>query len=164
MDKGAFFSDDQQYRYQLWRIWDGNLKTVMCVGLNPSTANAEKNDTTINWLVNSLTHLGYGGLRMVNLYGLITPKPKVLFAHQDPMGANKTYIAGAALASQEIVFCWGNFKGTEYHAKKMSELFPDALCFGKNKNGTPWHPLAMFRKGLTTKDAKLIFYKNPVQR
>lgn len=164
MEKGAFFSDKGQYRYQLWRIWDDTKKVAMCIGLNPSTANADQDDATIRWLISSLKHLGYGGLRMVNLYGLITPKPAVLFAHPDPVGANPTYIAGAALASQEIIFCWGAFKSIEYRAKKMSELFPDAMCFGKNKNGSPWHPLAMFRKGMTPKDVTLIFYKNPVAK
>lgn len=164
MEKGAFFSEGGQYRYQLWRIWDDTKKVAMCIGLNPSRAGADKDDPTIRLLVSSLTALGYGGLRMVNLYGLITPSPNVLFAHPDPVGANQMYIASAALACQEIIFCWGNFKGIEYRAKKMAELFPDAMCFGKNKNGSPWHPMAMMYSGMRHGEAKLIFYKNPVAK
>lgn len=155
MDKSAEFSECGKYRYQLVRIWDRDKPTVMCIGLNPSTANDEKNDATINWLINSLTHLGYGGLKMMNLYSYITPYPKELQMAPMYPGVNDQWILTTAANSQAIVFCWGAFKGLEYHAKKWAKIFPQAKCFGKNKNGSPWHPLALFRKGIKASEAQL---------
>ena len=50
-DSGAEFSKCGKYRYKLWRIWDRKLKLAMCIGLNPSKANSNKNDATINILI-----------------------------------------------------------------------------------------------------------------
>lgn len=38
-NNGAKFSEDRNYRYALWRIWDESKPMVMFIGLNPSTAN-----------------------------------------------------------------------------------------------------------------------------
>lgn len=160
MNQGAHFSDCGKYRYVLWRIWDENLKVALCIGLNPSTANVDKNDNTINMLIGMLKQLGYGGFKIVNLYAYITSKPPELASVADPLKDNDTYVLGAAYACQEIIFCWGNFKSIEYRAKKMIEMFPDALCFGKNQNGSPWHPRKMcYIKGFTYEKAVLNKFK-----
>ena len=49
--KGADFSNNGKHRYRLWRIWDETKPYALCIGLNPSTANSEKNDPTINILI-----------------------------------------------------------------------------------------------------------------
>ena len=66
-NSGAEFSKCGKYRYKLWRIWNTELKLAMCIGLNPSTANANKNDQTISYLIKMLSILGYGGFYMMNL-------------------------------------------------------------------------------------------------
>lgn len=158
MIRTAEFSDDKQYRYQLSRIWDetGTKKIAMCCGLNPSKASHLKDDSTIRILIGSLRHLGYGGFHMVNLYGLITPKPSELFKHPNPQGMNKEWIQTTAVISQEIIFCWGAFKKIEYRANEMKKLFPDAKCFGKNNDGSPWHPRAMTYAGIKYDQATLM--------
>ena len=65
---GAEFSKCGKYRYKLFRIWNRELPLVMAIGLNPSTANANKNDQTINYLILMLTKLGYGGFYMMNCW------------------------------------------------------------------------------------------------
>lgn len=159
MMKSAEFSECGKHRFQLTRIWDTMKPVAMCIGLNPSTANNEKNDATINWLSNSLGHLGFGGFKMMNLYSFITAYPKELFTGPIVPGINDQWILGTAYTCQEIVFCWGAFKGLEYQASKWAKIFPDAKCFGRNKNGSPWHPLAMFRKGIKANEAKLMKYQ-----
>jgi hypothetical protein len=46
---GAEFSPCGDYRYSLWRMWseEENAPRVMFIGLNPSTADATRNDPTI---------------------------------------------------------------------------------------------------------------------
>jgi hypothetical protein len=44
---GAVFSGDERYRYRLTRIWEVSRQQVLFVMLNPSTADADKDDQTI---------------------------------------------------------------------------------------------------------------------
>jgi|SRR5882672_7645717 len=158
MTRAAIFSEDKLYRYVLTRAWDSDKKTAMCIGLNPSTANGEEDDQTISRLVKSLTALGYGGLKMVNLYGLVSKDPKVLRSHPNPWGENLGYIFIAAQGCQDVIFAWGTFKEAITPSKFWIKKFPDALCFGKTKSGAPWHPLAMMYAGIKCEDAKLERY------
>lgn len=159
MIRSAIFSPDGLYRYQLSRIWDESKRLAMCIGLNPSKANGEKDDPTIRLLTRVLQYQGYGGFIMVNLYAWITPHPKELFSVANSLGDNDQHIAAAALSTQDQIFCWGNFKGIDYRAKKMMQQFPDALCFGKTSTGSPWHPLALMYKGVKTDEVTLTKYK-----
>lgn len=159
MIKSAEFSCCGKYRYLLTRIWDENLPVAMCIGLNPSKANKQNDDPTVRLLIACLTQLGYGGLKMVNLFAYVSSSPSKLFAVPDNMGDNKSWVLTTAYSVQEIVFCWGSFKNTEYYAKQMMTLFPDAKCFGKNKNGSPWHPLAMMYAGIKSSEAVLSKFK-----
>lgn len=141
MIKGATFSECGKYRYRLWRIWDETGPFAQCVGLNPSTANADEDDPTIRNLTSILKNNGYGGFYMTNLFALISPFPQDLRACPDPLKDNDIHLDQVYGLCQSIVFCWGNFKQAEYRAKKMIKKYPQALCFGKNANGSPKHPL-----------------------
>lgn len=157
--RSAEFSECGRYRFQLTRIWDDSKKVAMCIGLNPSKAGSIKDDPTISRLTSVLKHLGYGGLRMTNLYSFITSKPNELYQVADPLKNNDEWLATTAIVSQEIIFCWGAFPHAEYRAKKIIGQFPDALCFGKNKDGSPWHPLAMMYAGQRVDQATLRPYR-----
>ena len=67
-NSGAEFSQCGKYRYKLWRIWNPEMPLAMCIGLNPSTANAEKDDHTIRILRDVLRQIGFGGFYMMNLF------------------------------------------------------------------------------------------------
>jgi hypothetical protein len=147
MIKDAFFSPCMRYRYVLLRTWDRNLKSVACFGLNPSTADANDDDPTIESLIRILKHNGYGGLYMMNLFALISPNPEDLRSAPDPLKDNDKWIDETLHPEMPIIFAWGAFKQAEYRAKKFIKRFPDALCLGKNSNGTPRHPL--YKKATT---------------
>jgi len=125
----------------------------MCIGLNPSKAGQakkngeEKDDPTITTLINVLQKLGYGGLKMTNLYGFITSKPSELSACPDPVGDNNNWLSTTAYGVQEIIFCWGAFPQAYYRAKVVKLMFPDAKCFGRTKGGSPVHPLELMYNG-----------------
>lgn len=158
---GAEFSECGKYRYKLWRIWDESLPKVMCIGLNPSTANTNKNDQTISYLIKMLKVLGYGGFYMMNCWSLISSDPKKLLDHRWNeliCQWNDNMITVTALECQDIIFCWGNFKIIRETGrdKELIEMFPNAKCFGKNENGSPFHPLAMMpRNGRDPNNPKL---------
>lgn len=158
---GAEFSKCGKYRYKLWRIWDETKPLAMCVGLNPSTANAEKNDQTICYLLKMLTILGYGGFYMTNLFAIISSKPEVLLTCDDPIGENDMKLAEVSNICQDVIVCWGNFKEAKNRIKEVLPRFPNAKCFGINSNGTPFHPLAMMpRNGRNPNNPELFLYNN----
>lgn len=147
----ALFSDDKKHRYVLSRNWNMQRKVAMVIGLNPSTANGDKNDPTISRLMETLDMLGYGGLVMVNLFTVISSDPGVLsnntlYDHDEDRDIG--IIFGYALGVEEIIFAWGSFNEAKARAPRVIDFFPDAKCFGKNKDGSPWHPMAMLYEGL----------------
>jgi hypothetical protein len=160
---GASFSTCEKYRFSLWRIWNEGLPKAMCIGLNPSTANADKDDPTINNLKRALSKLGFGGFVMVNCFPIISSKPDILkgIDINDPENTDNHYfISDLAEECQEVIFAWGNFdivseKGID---KRWEAMFANAKCFGKNKNGTPCHPLALMYSGRIN-SPQLMLYK-----
>lgn len=141
--KGAEFSECGKYRYKLWRVWDSSLPKAMCIGLNPSNANASKNDATISNLIGMLTKLGYGGFYMMNLFAWISSKPEDLLTCADPLGDNENKLQEVAALCDDVIVCWGNFKQAQDRIKEVLPKFPVTKCFGLNKNGTPYHPRAL---------------------
>lgn len=158
MNKGAEFSEDGLYRYKLWRIWDENKPKAMCIGLNPSTANSDKNDATINILISTLSILGYGGFYMMNLFAIISSKPMVLLTCENPIGDNENKLSEVEFICDDIIVCWGNFKQAHERIKQVLPRYPNAKCFGKNANGTPFHPRAMVYIKGALKSPKLLLY------
>lgn len=131
----------------------------MCIGLNPSTANSNKNDQTINYLTKMLSQLGYGGFYMMNLFAWISPKPQDLLTCPDPLGENNGKLKEVEVICQEVIVCWGDFKQAQDRIREVLPNYPNAKCFGKNKNGTPFHPLALMYNG-TSKNPQLTNYNS----
>lgn len=167
INKGADFSEDGNYRYRLWRIWDEEKPKAMCIGLNPSRANAEKNDATISILIRMLAKLGYGGFYMMNCFAWITSDPKLL--KHNPMSDewNNNMLTITASLCSEVIFAWGGFKviKEKERDKELIEIFPNAKCFGKSKDGSPIHPLAMQeRNGRNPNKPELFNYQEIISQ
>lgn len=160
-NSGAEFSECGKYRYKLWRIWDDSLPKAMCIGLNPSTANANKNDQTISYLIKMLTILGYGGFYMMNLFAWISSNPDELLYCIDPLGDNDEKLKEVAAICDDIIVCWGGFKQAEKRIMEVLPNYPNAKCFGVTANGKPFHPLAMMpRNGRDPNNPKLTEYNS----
>ena len=150
-NNGAEFSPCGKYRYTLHRIWNEELPLVMCIGLNPSTANADKNDPTIRILRKHLSMLGYGGFYMCNLYAIISSTPQILkYSEIDLLKDNKLHFESTEIkCGNNVIFCWGAFK--EVNKKRIDYIvrrYPNALCFGKTADGSPMHPMALMYGGV----------------
>ena len=158
-NNGAEFSPCGKYRYQLWRIWDEALPTIAFIGLNPSTANADKNDPTIRIIISVSKQLGYGGVFMYNLFSIISSKPEILLSNEDLQKNNQWYLDEILTQCKDVCFAWGSFKQIGNRANEIVTLFDNALCLGKTKSGAPLHPLALMYNG-TQNNPKLIKYKN----
>ncbi len=139
-NNGAEFSEDRKYRYALWRIWNDKLPLVAIVGLNPSTANETSDDPTIRRVKSFAKGWGYGGFYMLNLFAFVTPYPYELKKCDNPLGDNNEWLQKIGSKCERIIFAYGNFDvfGRD---EDVAAMFNDVYCLGRNKNGSPKHPL-----------------------
>lgn len=141
MEKGAIFNEDRRYRYVLWRIWDSTGPLVLFIGLNPSTADEQKDDPTVRKCIGFARRWGCGGLILVNLFALQATKPVDLRAAVDPVGPdNDRWIQIQLGIADLVVGAWGNhgdYMGREERfLKEIQELY----CLQINNTGHPTHP------------------------
>ena len=148
----SVFDDKENptYRYLLECTWDDSLESVTFIMLNPSVANDEICDPTLNRCVNFSIAWGYGGIKIVNLFALISTDPQKLKLHHDPVGIeNNNYILKAIKNSSQIILGWGEKYGSINNRDQiiktlLVDFAPD--CIKKTKNELhPRHPL--FLKG-----------------
>lgn len=107
-DMGAVFSPCEQYRYKLWRIWDKSIPPMVFVMLNPSTADELQNDPTVERCERRARSMGFGGLRVANIFAWRDTDPTALYALNDPVGPdNDAAIQESVLGAGLVVCAWG---------------------------------------------------------
>ena len=160
MEDDAVISDDGLYRYALRRHWDARpVLPWLC--LNPSTADASKNDPSVSRMCSFSRRESYGGICLLNLYALRSPHPSVLCDHPDPVGPeNDKWIAGVAgfrVPRVPFVVAWGANPLAAARVPRVMELLAgiDVVCLGVTRSGAPKHPLARGRERVAD-DAPLI--------
>jgi hypothetical protein len=137
------------YRYWLRRVWDPELPVLLVVMLNPSKADAQRDDQTIRRVVHFAKRDGYGGIVVVNLFAFRTTLPSHL-AHCARSGINivgaenNDAIIAAAEECDAVVVAWGTHAIAERRADEVVELlvghFDRVMCFGHNGDLSPKHP------------------------
>ena len=153
VNKNATFSDCRKYRYALSRTWDSKKKTILFIGLNPSTADEKIDDPTIRRCINYAQNWGYGSFLMVNLFAYRATIPTELKNVKNPIGNdNDLYIIELLKKADLAVAAWGNEGSHLNRDKEVKKIIPNLMCLKINKSGQPAHPL--YQK----KDLKLIKY------
>lgn len=154
MDSGAHISDDGLYRYSLWRQWETGKPYALFMGLNPSTADAKKNDHTITKEINFARQRGCGGLMKVNLYAWRAKDRKEILSVADPIGPMNDgllyHFFNDAVRLEYPIYCaWGNadddkvVKRVEQVKGILRMCNAKPLAFGFTKSGQPLHPLTL---------------------
>jgi hypothetical protein len=144
IESGAVFDETEAYRYTLWRIWEPSKPRLCFVLLNPSTADAERNDPTIRRCIGFARAWEYGGVEVVNLYAFRATRPTDLFRATDPVGPkNDDYLAEAIARAGRVVVGWGNHGAKPERLSAVSPVLIKAHCFGITSMGQPRHPLYM---------------------
>jgi len=143
---GAHFSPCGRYRYLLWRYWDDNRPPALFVMLNPSTADEIDNDPTVERCQRRAKALGFGGIRVVNIFALRSTDPAALYEAQDPIGPeNDEVILEATIGAGLVICAWGTHGNFLSRGKQVMSLFHRAgvmaHCLQLNADGTPQHPL-----------------------
>lgn len=144
--KTAVISEDGLYRYKLSRIWGYSDNTVCFVGLNPSTADHEKDDATIRRLRNFCQNWGYGGFHIVNLFAYRSRDPKKLRKVDNPIGdKNDDWLIRTTHSSliKKVIPCWGNKGDIDNRDFQVLKMLPHWKLYHLtlSKSGNPKHPL-----------------------
>jgi hypothetical protein len=107
----ATISECGRYRYHLERSWASKPDYLLWVMLNPSTADATKNDATIRRCIGFAQRLGYTGILVGNLYALRATNPRALRAPPGGIDAvgpeNNRWLRMLAGRASKIICAWG---------------------------------------------------------
>lgn len=174
--KWAELSPDGIYRWTLGRelVGSGKPLAIFCL-LNPSKADAEKEDATTRRLWRFAMELGYGGYMLINMFAFRATSPRDLYDATDPVGPENQEWIFRVLRDERsrrqqlddyendvvpvhVICGWGN------HGALMGQdqtflgwmMSPELLdvelqCFGLTKENQPKHPLYLPATARTTK-------------
>ncbi|MFQ3616982.1 MAG: DUF1643 domain-containing protein [Cyanobacteriota bacterium] len=146
---GAMFDPSGRYRYTLWRVWEVAAPRVAFVMLNPSTADADRNDPTIRRCIGLAKAWGCGGLEVVNLFAYRATRPQDLRQADNPVGkAGDRPLLTAAKRADQIILAWGNWGSLYERDRAVLALLSDypLYCLGRTQRQQPCHPLYVPRE------------------
>ena len=137
-------------RYMLGTV--GN-NTLVCFGINPSTAKPDKLDPTLNSVQRIARHNGFDSWVMFNVY----PKRDTIFHNlhdlcNDAFHNENIRVIKQYFDSQEKITVWAAWGDHIYERDYLAPCFKEIyktincdkvswLATGKNKSGSPKHPL-----------------------
>ncbi|MEH6495235.1 MAG: DUF1643 domain-containing protein [Pseudomonas marincola] len=144
-ESDAVFSDCGQYRYRLWRKWSEG-PSIAFLMLNPSTADATKNDPTVERCHRRAVEMGFGALEVINIFAYRATDPKDLKKASEPNGPlNDKTLIETAKSCNMIVCAWGSHGTHLNRDKQVRLLLKDAHIkthmLALTKYDQPRHPL-----------------------
>jgi hypothetical protein len=141
----ASFDRTGLYRYGLSRTWGTGGRRVCFCMLNPSTADAKRNDPTVRRCLGYAQRWGFDELEVVNIFALRSTDPGVLYAAADPIGPRSDQaIRRAASRSEMVVLAWGSHGALGGRGREVVRLVSSVrapVCLGLTQAGEPRHPL-----------------------
>ncbi len=143
----AVISECGRYRYLLTRRLGHGEKVATFIMLNPSTADAERDDATIRKVSALARRWGGGELRVVNLFAYRATHPGDLKRADDPVGPdNAAWLARTVGACRGPVVCAWGVHGAYLDQdlavlRLLDGLRVARLALGVTKDGHPRHPL-----------------------
>jgi hypothetical protein len=124
--------------------------------LNPSTADAIKDDPTIRKCIGFSQRWGYGGLEILNLFAYRSTNPKALLDLDDPFGPDNIEHAAQTVESCDRLVCaWGcestikSLQRKGFNVKQTLQAIEEhnflltINCLGRSPSGNPYHPLML---------------------
>ena len=163
MIRTAILSADGRYRYRLGRQWGAGSTRLPWIMLNPSTADAERDDPTIRRVIAFSRAWGYDGCDIVNLCAFRSTDPARLRTVANPVGPRNaptiaTLVREAAdSGAMAIVVAWGCdgdalLRSTDpvgHRVRHVAEAATtawtaaglSAIHLGTTAQGAPRHPL-----------------------
>ena len=116
--------------------------------LNPSTADALKDDPTVAKCIRLARRWGFDGLQVRNIFAIRGTDPAVIKTAVDPVGPKNDAAIIEAAADVRCgihVAAWGNhgsYGNRSLQVRRLlEELGKPVYCFSVSKQGEPEHPL-----------------------
>ena len=150
-------NNDDSVRYVLGKYTN---RPLIFFGINPSTANAEKNDNTISIIEHVCEMKQYDGYLMLNIYPLRATKIDSRFhtvCDSKISECNLKYISEKIYDGAEVVAAWGtHICDREYFLnilESINGIIKDKkakwICLCKTKHGHPHHPTRLAYSKMT---------------
>jgi hypothetical protein len=154
---------DDVCRWELRRIWNDvpEPRLLVWLMLNPSTADAEKDDPTLLRIIKWGKAWGYDGVIVVNLYPFRSPSPLDLAAWHKAGGLTvevfqrnmEITLAAMAECDWMVMAGWGGSlpkpEGVLPYIRMLNTIgltkhgaWPVWRCLGVSQGGMPIHPMA----------------------
>lgn len=144
MLRDALLSDDRRMRYWLLRQWS-SARPLVFILLNPSTADASKDDATVRKCYRFAVRLGYGSLVILNLFPFRATDPAELKCAGFPNDATNDEVIKMFARDCIIVCGWGANARGHPRVDEVMEILRGQGCrphaLRLLKDGTPEHPL-----------------------
>ena len=144
LERSALISTCDQFRYWLRREYrrGGDGREVCFVMLNPSRADADRDDPTVRRCLGFVRSWGFSSLVVRNLFAYRATNPAHLLAVTDPIGPRNDEELLQCRWSDLIVAAWGASVPFA-RDRKVLELLSGVPfhCIGRTKGGRPRHPL-----------------------
>lgn len=144
------------------------LNNLICIGLNPSTANENKLDATSRNIERIANQNGFDGWILMNLYPQRTTYPIDLHKTKDKAQFNQNinsidaYFAKNLNTSKNVLLAWGNLitsmedeylqESAFFIFERLKKYNPTYWCIGLTNLGHPIHPAP---QSLNTKKIKI---------
>ncbi len=142
----AVYSDCENYRYSLTRVWNPEGQRVAFIMLNPSTATEVQNDPTVERCERRARTLGFGAFSVTNIFAWRDTDPRKMRTAIDPVGPENDHaISDACDWSDRIIAAWGthgeHLKRGAVVETLLRENGGPVYHLGLSKAGHPKHPL-----------------------
>jgi hypothetical protein len=144
MERNAVFDTSGRYRYSLTRRWAHGGQRAAFVLLNPSTADAARDDPTIRRCISFARSWRYNELEVVNLFAFRATLPRDLRQARNPVGPdNDAFLLRAVDAAHLVLLAWGIHGTLAGRAAQALALMKgrDLRCLGETRDGHPRHVL-----------------------
>lgn len=141
----AIYSECERYRYTLAREWSNGPRLTFIM-LNPSKATEAANDPTIERCQRRAVRLGFGAMRIANIFAWRETDPGILRKRRWPEGPDNTaQLLEAADWADVVLAAWGVHGAHRDQGRRVADLLtPHAAklrALGVTKDGHPRHPL-----------------------
>lgn len=144
----CIFSPCRTWRYALRHTWadspDDRERSIVWIGLNPSTADENQLDPTLRRIRNYSRDWGFNTFHMLNLFAFRATDPRAMRRAPDPVGPdNDRWMLETARHADRIICAWGRHGrhlGRDAAVLALLQDFP-LECLDRTKDGMPRHPL-----------------------
>ncbi len=150
-ESSAVISPCERYRYVLRRRWAEGGKTLLWILINPSTADASKNDPTVKKGAGFSQRWGFNALVFANLFAFRSTDARgLLEPGLDIIGPQNDHWLDLLIGEHEhVILAWG-----AHHPQLVEKRMPSlveimgkhkrtAWCLGTSQRGQPLHPLML---------------------